>query len=91
MIVTTYLISNVRVSIEFEKKLNTFIIAFLRCYVQSSFPILYVHKRTNTNTHVNEGYSINDLNFFLIKCNMFPCNYRQYKQNVFNMLLNQIK
>ena len=49
MYVTTYKISNVRVSTVFKKKLNTFIIAFLRCNVQSSLAILCKCKSTTTN------------------------------------------
>ena len=75
MIVTTYLISNVRVSIEFEKKLNTFIIAYLRCYVQSSFTNLYMKKDKYKYT-INEGHSINNLKSVEKKV-MFPCNHKQ--------------
>ena len=62
MNVTTYLVNNVRVSIEFdrEKKLNTFIIAFLRCYVQSSLAILYICKRDKYKYTINESCHIND-------------------------------
>ena len=49
MHVTTYIISNVRVSTIIKKKLNTLIIAFLGCNVQSSFAILCKCKAQTTN------------------------------------------
>ena len=57
MYVTTYTISNVRVSIGFKKKLNTFIIAFLRCNVQSSLIILCICKIYITNVGYYEWHN----------------------------------